>query len=604
MSRLSTAAVLLVAIGRLSVADPAWSQAVGLKVEDAARLTWRLETRADGIAALRALIAEAPDDANARFELGRVLTWDPNTRAEGVTLLTGVLERQPARTEAQEALAEVLSWSPSTRPDAVQMLRDVVRRDPARVSGRLKLAEVLSWDSATRDESRALYQDVLGDDKESVDAAIGLARVLSWSGRLAESRAWYELAFVRNPEAPGARIGIAELQGWNGRALASLNTLSMKSGDRLDTPDALRVRAQAYSQIGRPAQALDQYKKLLTIDPGNTTALTASRSLRRGLRPSLEIGADVSTESGDFSSTKVETAAVPFRFAFHPQGRDTEIAVTWAQASYRNSLGSKLDRLLGASLEGPMGDRVRLNGELMTHSLEGVDRTFTGKGQVQIAFHDALDVRVGVAREQLLSSRLSLAGESVGGAFYGPSFVNQAMVALGARTHAWDVWASATVGQIRGTNIADNARRELFVGGGKSLRGGGATFRPGYSLGWMSYDLDLAGFPGDPVGDGITAPGIGGYFSPATFQNHMARLDVTIPVRESFVIAGAAGVGRQRVEDAWSRNAAPWTAASDAMLGIRARVHERTSIGMQATYQNVASAFDRTALRFSVTYGF
>jgi tetratricopeptide (TPR) repeat protein len=610
MSRLSTLIVVLVVVGHLSLAENAGAQSVPtatparLSLEDATRLTWRLDTRSSGITALRAIVAAAPDDMQARFELGRVLTWDPRTRVEGVTLLNGVLERQPARADVQEALAEVLSWRPATRAEATRLLRQIVEREPARTSARLKLAEVLSWDSTTRDESRTLYQAVLRDDRESVEAAVGLARLLSWGGRIAESRAWYELALARNPDAPAARVGIAELQGWNGRARASLNTLSARSGEPLDTPDALRVRAQAYSQIGRPARALDQYERLLTIDPGNTTALTASRTLRQGLRPSLEIGADLSTESGDPSSTKVETAAIPFRFAFHPQGRDTEIAVAWAQAAYRNSQGSKRDRLLGASVDAPLGNRVRLNGDVMSHSLAGAERTFTGKGQLQVAFHDGFDVRVGVGREQLLSSRLSLAGESVGGTFYGASFVNQAIVAIGARAHSWDGWAHATVGQIRGTNIADNARKELFAGAGKSFRPGGVTLRPGYSLGWMSYDLDLSGFPGAAAGDGVTGPGIGGYFSPARFLNHMARLDVTIPAGESVVIAGGAGIGRQRVEDAWARGTAPWSAASDAMVGIRAQLNERMSIGLQGTYQNVASAFDRTSVRFSVIYGF
>jgi hypothetical protein len=128
--------------------------------------------------------------------------------------------------------------------------------------------------------------------------------------------------------------------------------------------------------------------------------------------------------------------------------------------------------------------------------------------------------------------------------------------------------------------------------------------RPGYAVAWMSYDLNLEAFPGDVAGDGTTTPGLGGYFSPARFVNQMARLDVTVPVGESFVFVGGAGVGRQRVEESLAFASAPWTTSSDGVLGLRARVHERMSIGMQATYQNVASAFDRTTVRLTATYGF
>ena len=601
MTLRTTAVAALIAVSPLLTADRAWAQT---KLDDAARLTWRLETRATGIAALRTMVAAEPDNASARFELGRVLTWDANTRPEGIELIRDVLERQP-RPDVEEALAEVLAWDPATRGEAVRRLRSVVERAPARVSARLKLAEVLSWEADTRDESRTLYVGVLRDDETSVEAAVGLARVLSWSGRIPESRAWFQLALVRNPEAQDARIGIAELEGWNGRARASLKTLLLPSGQAIDTPDALRLRAQAYSQLGRPARALDQYERLLALDPGNAVALTASRRLRQQIRPSLEIGTELSTESGDPASTRVETASVPFRFSFHPQGRDTEIALTWAHASYRNSRGSIPDRLVGAGVDAPIGTRVRLSGDATVHSLAGAEGTVTGKGEMQIALNDTVDLRLGVAREQLSSSRLSLAGEWVEGTFYGPSFVNQATLALGAHARGWDVWASGTAGAIRGTSISNNARRELFAGGGRTFHPRSVTLRPGYSLAWMSYDVDLAAFPGEFSGDGVSAPGIGGYFSPSRFLNHMARLDVTLPIGESVVLVGGAGYGRQQVEDAWARGTAvPWVESSDAVLGLRTRLGGRMSFGAQATYQNVAAAFDRTAVRVTLGYGF
>ena len=574
-----------------------------LSLEEATRLTWRLETRADGVAALRSIVAASPEDADARFELGRVLTWDARSRVEGVTMLLNVLEQQPGRADVEEALADVLSWSQPTRPEAVRRLRSIVQREPSRLSARLKLAAVLSWDPATRDESRALYTGVLREDRNSTEAAVGLARVLSWSGRTAEARAWYELTLARNPDAQAARIGIAELDGWNGHARSSLKTLSAGPAESIDTPDALRLRAEAYSQIGRPSRALAQYEKLLTIDPANAVALNASRTLRQGLRPSLEIGGERSTESGD-AANKVETTSVPFRFAFHPSGADTEISVTLTQAQYRNSLGSRPDRMVGVGADTPVGNHVRISGELMTHSIDGVDRTYTGRAQLQLALHDGFEVRVGAAREQLYSSRLSLAGEQVGDTFFGPSFVAQGMLAVAARAHSWDAWAHATAGQIHGTNIADNARRELFAGAGRSFRAGTVTLRPGYSLGWMAYDRDLGAFPGDAAGDGVTAPGVGGYFSPSQFVNHMARFDITVPIRDALVIAGGVGVGRQRVEDAWSRGTAAWTDSSDAALGIRVRAHDRISVGVQGTYQDVASAFNRTTVRATLAVGF
>jgi hypothetical protein len=42
----------------------------------------------------------------------------------------------------------------------------------------------------------------------------------------------------------------------------------------------------------------------------------------------------------------------------------------------------------------------------------------------------------------------------------------------------------------------------------------------------------------------------------------------------------------------------------DAVFGLRPRLGGRLTIGAQATYRNVAAAFDRTAVRATPGYGF
>jgi len=578
VSRYSTPAIALIWLAcQLSVADPGLAQTPApstpqrLALEDATRLTWRLDTRAQGIAALQAIVSDAPEDTNARFELGRVLTWNAQTRAEGIAHLRRVVDQAPHRNDAAETLAVVLSWDPRTRSEAIRRLRTLLESEPTRTSARLKLAEVLSWNPATRDEAHDLYLRVLRDDPQSEDAAVGLGRLLSWRGQ----------------------------------ARASLEMLSSPPAAAFETPDAFRVRAQAYAAIGRPARALEQYDRLLAVDPADAAALQASRLVRRGLRPSLEMATEASTESGDPASTKVEWASVPLRLTFHPTGGDLELSVTGAQAWYRNGAGPSRDRFAGAGLDTPIGNRVRLGGEVVSHEFDRAGRTLTGRSQFQIAVHDGYELRLGLSREQLFSSRLSLAGEQVGDTFYGPSFVNQMVVGGSASPGGgWDVWAQATAGRIRGENVADNSRREVFAGAGRSFHAGGVTLRPGYSFTWMSYDLDLGGFPSLSPGDGVNAPGIGGYFSPSRFLNQMARLDASVPVGGAFSIFGGGAVGRQQLEDSPSSDFSDRTTSSDGYLGIRLRAGERVSVRTQANYQDVASAFNHVVVQFSVACGF
>ena len=252
-----------------------------------------------------------------------------------------------------------------------------------------------------------------------------------------------------------------------------------------------------------------------------------------------------------------------------------------------------------------IGDRVRLSGDVVSHEFDRAGRTLTGRGQFQVAVHDGYDVRLGVSREQLFSSRFSLTGEQIGDTFYGPSFVTQAIVGGSARPGGgWDVWAQGTAGRIRGEHVAHNSRQEVLAGAGRSFHAGVVTLRPGYSVSWMSYDRDLGGFPSFNPGDGVNAPGIGGYFSPLRFLNQMARLDATVPVGGSFSIFGGAGLGRQQLEDSSSRDFSHRTGSSDGYLGVRLLAGERVSIRTQANYQDVASAFNHLVVQLSVTYGF
>jgi tetratricopeptide (TPR) repeat protein len=606
-------AVLLTAVAHPTLSEVALAQIPRaespggrVSLDEARRLTWRRETRAAGVVALRRLASGGPEAVNAQFELGRVLTWDVATRAEGIALLRQATEEVPAPADAEEALAEVLTWDTSTRAEGVMRLRRLQEQQPTRVSVRVKLADVLSWNPATRDEAESLYRSVLQTDGSSVEAVVGLARLLSWQGRFSESRAAYRQALTRDPGGSAALMGLAQLDGWSGRARAALSRLSAAPDQTAETPDAYQLRAQAYTQIGRPAKALREYDALLALRPGDQAVTRASQAARQSVRPVLEIGADASDQSGDAATSKVATSSMPIRLSFHPRGQDAEISLNASWARYRNSIGSSRDASFGGGFDTPVGNRVRVRGEAANHEFAEARRAVTGRGEVLVTPHDRVEFRVGASREQLFSSRLSLSGEERGGIFYGPSLANEFFA--GATLHpaaGWDVWARAIEGRTRGENIPRNTHEKVFAGGGRSFRTGQATLRTGYALTWMAYQRDLGGFPSTNVGgDGTNTRGIGGYFSPFRFINHALRVDTTLPFGESFLIVGGASIGRQQVKDATTGGRAPSSTSSDGYLGFRIPAGDRVAVRGQIDYQNVASAFNRMTLRLTLAYGF
>src|SRR5215467_7827766 len=77
------------------------------RFEQARRLTWKQESREQGIDGLKRLVAERPAAFEPRLELARALTWSPATRADGVAALERLLAERPQATEVIEPLAEV-----------------------------------------------------------------------------------------------------------------------------------------------------------------------------------------------------------------------------------------------------------------------------------------------------------------------------------------------------------------------------------------------------------------------------------------------------------------------------------------------------------------
>jgi hypothetical protein len=261
---------------------------------------------------------------------------------------------------------------------------------------------------------------------------------------------------------------------------------------------------------------------------------------------------------------------------------------------------------LGFGVDMPAGNRVRISGEATDREFDRAPRALTGSAEVMVVPADRLELRVGVSREQQLSSRLSLSGEEQGGVFYGPAFATE--IVTGTTVHparGWDIWANVLNGRTRGQNIQSNGHAKAFAGVGKTVSVGRASVRSGYALAWMSYQRDLSGYPAtDLGGDGVSRRGVGGYFSPSRFSNHSLRVDVTLPVTESLLLVGGASAGRQSVRDVGTGERSDVRPSSDDYLGFRLQMGGRVSVRGQVDYQNVASAFNRTTMRVTCAYGF
>ena len=548
------------------------------------------------LAALAATSPVAMASAGAGdLEEARRLTWDRVTRDEGITNLRNLLAGDSERLEVQEALAEVLSWTHETRPEAVELLREVLARDSDRDHARLLLAEILSWDREQRAESERLYREQLQRQPDSIDARVGLARLLSWRGDMNRSQELYLEAIQRDPADPEARMGLAEVQRWSGRSRTSLRTLRELDDQARKLPGARRRLAETWLALDRPARALAEYVALLAENPNDEATRREIDKLRRRLRPSLELGVWASTESGDPRTSKVEALGFPVVWNWGSNG-DWRYHAGAGAAFFDNAQGSTRRTSAGGGVEGPLGLRVRLRANAAVQDFQDGDSEFGGLLDVRVAAGERMEFVFGGRRRAVIDSRLAAAGETISGVHYGPVYETAAFMGISAHPgNHWDLSVRGSTGSLSGENIRDNDREALFAGFGRTFRSGRVGLRPAYSFTYLEYDLDLSGFPPDDLGgDGVTAPGAGGYFSPERFINHMARLDLwwSHGERASYFTGG--GLGIQQVDDTGTQGLGSTTLSSDIYLGARWRLSPTVDLKARGSYQNVAAAFNRT----------
>jgi len=572
------------------------------RLDQARQLTWKTQSRDQGVAGLRQLVAEKPDAVEPRLELARVLTWSVPTRPEGIGMLRQLHAEHPEASEVSETLAEVLSWDPATRADSIAMLREVVAREPERASASLELAQCLSWTPATRAEAESIYRAMLKKDPDSTPAKLGLAKLLSWKGDLEGSTGYYREALRHDPTDAAAATGLAEVEGWSGRPLASLATLEGIPGGEA-SPDVRRARGAAYENLGMAGSARKEYDAALALDPTDTASRKAVQDLEAKLGPRITVGGAGFTESGDPATDKLEMSAIPVAFEMGIGGNLT-LAVTGARGSFENDLGTTHTTSYGAGISGALGPRVKLWTKAQQNDLDVADSEWTADADLAFAVSDRLELRVGGERDLLLDSRLSAVGEVTAGTVYGPAvyegFDLGASVRIG--TH-WDAVATAASGTISGTGMLDNDRTAYFAGFGRTFSVGRGWIRAGATFYRMEHDLDLGGFPQtDLGGDGVVTRGVGGYFSPFEFTNAMVRADASFPAGDKVRFRLAGAVGRQQVDDVFSTGTED--TSSEATLGMSWRIHPRISMDVEVGRMDVAGAFDRTRAALGWTFGF
>jgi Tfp pilus assembly protein PilF len=148
------------------------------------------------VAGIMKMSERFPSDQQYRLSLGRLLTYRPETRAEGIRVLTAIPANSAAGDAARKAWRQALMWD-GTSPSYQPFLREYLARypDPELQS---YLSKSMSASTAAETANAAPLQGV--EEKRGYEALN--------AGNLVVAEANFQEALKRNPKSGGALSGM------------------------------------------------------------------------------------------------------------------------------------------------------------------------------------------------------------------------------------------------------------------------------------------------------------------------------------------------------------------------------------------------------------
>ena len=254
-------------LGKLVIANP---QDLKAQLAYAQLLTYRDQTRAEGIERLDRLAANPPTAAGAKTALRQALLWLPDQPAS-VPSIQAYLRADPTDTQIQQKLQAATNPPQAGPGDAVGQLR---------VSGWSEL------NHGRLNEAAAQFEQALQQNPTDADALGGLGLVRLRQGRTAEGRALLQRAIAADPAKRGNWE--AALNGSNAgvqwgevRSLAARG--DTQAAERLlkrlmgSSPNAgtYQLLADLQQRNGELAEAEASYRQALSMASANGGIMAA-----------------------------------------------------------------------------------------------------------------------------------------------------------------------------------------------------------------------------------------------------------------------------------------------------------------------------------------
>jgi superkiller protein 3 len=224
-----------------------------------------------GAATVREKYTDA-DDPKRLVQIEQMLTQANDAlRAghdqEAADIYRAIIQRRPDTEDAYRKLALVY-WRGGRQTEAIATLELALRNGVTQSEVRIRLGQYLAQ-AGQPAKAIALLKDTAGSDPDALNA---LGNAYTMAGRFSDAAAIFQRLIAQDPNDALAyeNLGMTQLQANDARsAEASLRRAIQLDGSLGGAYTALGV---VLANTGRVSEAVDAWKKALTIDPADQNA--------------------------------------------------------------------------------------------------------------------------------------------------------------------------------------------------------------------------------------------------------------------------------------------------------------------------------------------
>lgn len=227
----------------------------------------------------RRAVAEAPENADARFALGSLLVA-VGSFDEAVEELGEAIRLDPEHPQPRFLLGHVL-FQQGRFAEAEPELRRVLDLDPRLREARMTLAALLA---STRrfEESVSLYRAVVAADPADHEARLNLGKALVMMSNAQAGVAEFDAVLAEATDRTTLALAHYNRAVFEaGQGLRESVVSRLESALELDPAlvDARMLLARLLATLGRLEAAVEHYDEILARDPGNSNARLAGSGL-------------------------------------------------------------------------------------------------------------------------------------------------------------------------------------------------------------------------------------------------------------------------------------------------------------------------------------